>query len=291
MLTDAQQDLLDMLRAEDAPVPFRADPHWQDVSRMFSEHFETEGIGNIQEQYYNSRFAGYDPKSRLYRHLSNVHRDYILNRDFLELSRGDSSPETLLSVDDFYNILSLKPELIKEHLIVADIGGGWGRMGYILMRANPTITYLDFDIPETLLVAISYLPTRLPDARFMCYPETKKHRLNRDVLRSNELWLMPAQDLLRVEDDTLDLAINLFSFQEMEKESVNLYLYLIDRKLRIGGAVYLREYGHGKSLGLSRGEIGDIGDYEFPKTWHEIFLRDVLFAEDFFEAGFIKEGG
>ena len=55
-------------------------------------------------------------------------------------------------------ILDKVPDIATKPLVVLDLGSGWGRMGYILKKLNPSICYIACDLPESLVVSSSYLP-------------------------------------------------------------------------------------------------------------------------------------
>ena len=54
---------------------------------------------------------------------------------------------------------------------VVEIGGGFGNMAYYLLRANPQISYVDFDVPESLALAAYYLGKTAPDRVMRLYGE------------------------------------------------------------------------------------------------------------------------
>ena len=47
--------------------------------------------------------------------------------------------------------------------VVAELGAGYGGTAYYLLRDSPPICYLDFDLPETLVIAAFYLWPDCPD--------------------------------------------------------------------------------------------------------------------------------
>ena len=69
------------------------------------------------------------------------------------------SLDLLFSIDDFYNLYEINPKIAHEPIVVAELGAGWGRLGYVLRKVNPRATYIVFDLPEVLLISQTYLPT------------------------------------------------------------------------------------------------------------------------------------
>ena len=55
--------------------------------------------------------------------------------------------------------------------IMMDIGGGYGKLGYYMMKNNQNLTFIDFDIPETLVLASFYLSKCFPNKKNLFYGE------------------------------------------------------------------------------------------------------------------------
>lgn len=306
-LAAADRERLRLLRSDNlaAAEPFRATALWRGAARLFEREFHLSGVEDVEGQYYNLRFFGYAPGDhRLYDYLVYTYYQVVKQRDVLDLihrapataplgpGRGYEfdgarvSLDQLLSIDDFYNMRELRPELDQAALVVADLGAGWGRLGYVLRRANPRISYVVFDLPETLLVSSSYLPRLLPDASVAGFDVARAlGGLDRATLRGRDLWFLGSQALPRLADGTIDLFVNVASFQEMTRRQVELYFGLIDRTAR-GGSLYLRQLWSGSTHGHRLGEVAGFDDYPFLVSWRRAFLRNSRFSHLFFEAGF-----
>src|SRR6266508_4435925 len=108
---------------------------------------------------------------------------------------------------------------------VLEIGGGFGVLGEILMTRDPEVRYVDVDIPPLITVASYYLTTLFGD-RVMIYDDALKDGGPIDVPHSAVLpnW--------RIEDVTgdFDVALNAYSFQEMEPDVVEHYATVLAGK-------------------------------------------------------------
>jgi hypothetical protein len=114
--------------------------------------------------------------------------------------------------------------------VVTDIGGGFGGMGDRLMRFNARITYVDFDLPETLMIAAYYLRTAFPDRDVVLWdPEVP---LDREALRSHDVVLAPHYAIAELAPDSVDLFLNMFSLSEMRWEALSEYMRVIARSGR-----------------------------------------------------------
>ena len=97
-----------------------------------------------------------------------------------------------------------------------DLGAGWGRIGHTLMRVNPRVTYVCADLPETLIISQSYLPTTLDNVTSRAYREN----LKRIDLSEPGLRFIGSHDLPRIPEKSIDVFINIASFQEMKNDQV-----------------------------------------------------------------------
>ncbi len=107
-----------------------------------------------------------------------------------------------------------------------EIGGGFGVLGEILLGRDPDARYVDLDIPPLLTVASYYL-TELFGDRVSVYDET--------IPPSGPISLQGSACLpnYRIDDldQSFDVFVNSYSFQEMEPDVVEQY---IDSVCRIG---------------------------------------------------------
>lgn len=118
-----------------------------------------------------------------------------------------------------------------EKPVVAEIGGGVGYFARSILRENPRVTYIDFDLPETLIVAAYVLASEFPERRVLFYDGTIQ-ALTRDVLDAYDIILMPTYMLPNLEGETVDLFVNTISFGEMSPAIVDNYLTQMERVTR-----------------------------------------------------------
>ncbi len=102
--------------------------------------------------------------------------------------------------------------------VVAEIGGGYGGFAYYLLLND--YKYINFDIPEILLLSQYYLMSTFPDKKFLLFGEKD---FNYDVV------LMPHFELPKFRSNSVDLFVNIRSMSEMNYDTVKEYLSQIDR--------------------------------------------------------------
>lgn len=102
---------------------------------------------------------------------------------------------------------------------VLEIGGGAGHLGEFLMSRDPEVRYVDVDIPPLVTVASYYLTELFGDDRVLTYGDDIASTGPIDVPRSAVLPNWRIRDL----QGPFDVAVNCYSFQEMEPDVVEHY--------------------------------------------------------------------
>jgi putative sugar O-methyltransferase len=299
-----EQALLRLMREDNlrAGFPFAPRGVWEKLCHDFDERFRSQGIPSNDIAYFNQSFSQSLPGNPRY-HRYAVYMLYRLvkQRDTTDLlGRFDWSTDTgfeiaidgrryswdtLISLDTILSIAEADPGILAHHRIVADLGSGWGRIGYALKRINPSISYLLLDLPEILMIAMAVLPRMLPAESASLYAETRcTPTLTRQVLSTRGLWFAGSQDLLKVADGAIDVFINVASFQEMKLSQVRTYFDLINQK--VSGTFYMQQYVVVSDAQRPYNAITGLEQYPFKPTWTENFKRHTTFSERFFEACF-----
>lgn len=316
-ITAEQTKLLAQMRADNqrAGAPFVTTAFWDKETATFDKLFQATGINSVENEYFNTRFSGLQPDDpKLYRWCLWMYYKAIQQRDVLNLLERipatldqasseaapamqykDGSgpipmsrvehfqgkpvyPDLLFSIDDFYNLVELDPRVATHQIVVADLGAGWGRLGYVLLHANPHAHYVVLDIPETLLIATQHLPPLLKNFSVGHYATARNLPvLDRETLLTRQLWLLGCHDLARLAASSIDIMVNVASFQEMPPAQVNAYLQLFD-SAALGGSVYLRN--------ARLGAMSGIRDLEIPEDWTVKYSRDTRVICDMYEAGY-----
>ena len=158
--------------------------------------------------------------------------------------------DVLISLQSLFAIAEYAPQVLVGPVALLDLGGGWGRLGNVLLRINPSAVYIDADLPETLLIAESYLPSTLPGIDVYRYAF---HRKSREICRAALLkqpgvHFIGSHMLPLLEDRAIDLFVNIASFQEMTNEQVDAYFDVIERVT--SGHLYVQQ------LALSNPQCG-----------------------------------
>jgi len=121
--------------------------------------------------------------------------------------------------------------------IVAEIGGGYGAFAYYLLTMNHDVTYINFDLPETLLVSSYQLKMAFPDRRILLFDDPNMP-LDKSIFDKYDIILMPNFMIPRITDNSIDLFYNTISLSEMFFPTISEYFKQIDR---CGNAFFYNE--------------------------------------------------
>ncbi len=112
---------------------------------------------------------------------------------------------------------------------VAEIGGGFGGMAYYLLRDRPRVTYLDFDVPESIALTSYYLIKAFPQLRFLLYDEEE---LTAEAIAKADVVLMPVFELATMPGESVDVTFSSHTMSDISSEAMVEYLNNIDRVTR-----------------------------------------------------------
>jgi putative sugar O-methyltransferase len=116
-----------------------------------------------------------------------------------------------------------------EKATVAEIGGGFGGMAYYLLRDRPSVTYLNFDVPESIALSSYYLLKAFPHLNFLLYGEKE---LTGEVIDRADVVLMPVFELAAMPARTIDVTFSSHALSDISSESMVEYLNNIAQMTR-----------------------------------------------------------
>ncbi len=110
--------------------------------------------------------------------------------------------------------------------LIAELGGGFGRLVYFLSRHQSDFRYIGFDLPETLCCASYFLMKTFPEKRFLLYGERE---WDVTCLDDFDFLLLPSFEISKLPDQCVDLFINENSLGELEAAACEHYVREICR--------------------------------------------------------------
>ena len=136
----------------------------------------------------------------------------------------------------------------KERIVV-ELGGGFGGLAYYLLRDNPQVTYVDFDLPEATALASYYLMRCLPNVPIRLYGEAE---LSAEVLATPGFVMMPSFEIMKMPSKSAAVSFNSYSLAEMAPAAIRVYL---DQIARITCGYFLH-VNHNRNAVLSADKFG-----------------------------------
>ena len=112
-------------------------------------------------------------------------------------------------------------ELGPDGSLVAEIGGGFGGMAYYLLRDRAKLTYLDFDVPESIALTSYYLMKAFPKLNFFLYGE---RALTMEEIARADVVLMPVFEMEKMPSQSVDVVFSSHAISDLSQEVVEEYM-------------------------------------------------------------------
>lgn len=241
--------------------------------RSLKDWLAAEQLSQKQSDYLNQLVTGYSAALADYRTLAAS--EYAVEQrpnllSFSESQVGDPIEHFNIEAKCYsrsaLNYL-LGLSFLKKHLDlttckrVMEIGGGFGTLGEILHKTLPESQYIDIDIPPTLCCSTHYLTQIVGEDKVSTYQEVSQNAsIELDQLKP--MTVLPSWTIEQLQGK-IDLFVNFISFQEMEPDIVQNYLYHVTRLQ--ADWVLLRNMREGKQL----------------RSQHRVGVNKPIFSEDY----------
>lgn len=191
---------------------------------FFAEEIGYKAItSNIPEKYW----IGEPHNSKILSDIGVSYRGRVINKDIMRYQSCISNLY-LMGILDRLHAQS-------EKGLIMEVGGGYGALAHhIIGLLKDKVTYVIIDLPEMLMFSASYIIANNPDKKIYIYD---KESWTPDLLKNKtpeyDVMFIPhyALDSLYALP-SLDLMINMQSFQEMSESVVERYLKFGNEKLK-----------------------------------------------------------
>lgn len=149
---------------------------------------------------------------------------------------ADQSESSLWMVLYISTVINTLAPYIKKFDInnVLEIGPGWGILSICLHQLH-NCRFILVDLPEILSATFAMISYYRPNA-LVVLPNELKNTM--DYLQKGEFVLICPEQSYLIPSDSVDMAINTSSFQEMTYSLIEEYFKLVKRCLRRGGLFY-----------------------------------------------------
>lgn len=145
----------------------------------------------------------------------------------------------------------------KKRPRILEVGGGLGGLAGLLREYyGERLTYYAVDLPETLAIQEWYLRGSFPKAAWTYKPGAENVAPAAGGFNFINAYRLTSQDV------EIDLAINIDSMQEMNREAAATYIRYFEKNLVAGGLFYFQNhYGH------SAGSFSEPSEYPLDARW------------------------
>ncbi|WP_380056215.1 putative sugar O-methyltransferase [Falsihalocynthiibacter sp. SS001] len=170
-----------------------------------------------------------------------------------------------------------------------EIGGGYGTLGEIFLKAQEGGIYVNVDIPPVAAVSTWYLQQIFGADRVLDYSQSREmDEINLEDLKGKYSAVVLCPWQLPKLKGQFDLFANFMSFQEMEPAVVANYISLVQPL--VAGNVLVRNHKIGKKVAK---KVGEVGVLEQVTTGFivEKFNEFEVLARDCFVHGQLSEDG
>ncbi|MDB3989811.1 putative sugar O-methyltransferase [Pseudomonadales bacterium] len=171
--------------------------------------------------------------------------------------------------------------------VVADLGGGYGKLAYFTLRDMSDSCFIDFDLPETLCLAAYYLMKSWPNKKTLLYGEDEYSDKSHSEY---ELIFMPSYKIENIGQNSVDLFMNRVSLGEMSSKTAINHVHHITNSTRfffhMNHDVFPNKYSDNSS-GLLGYEYPVPKDkfkllFRYPDFWHMIYKGGLDYYMDVF---------
>lgn len=276
---------------------------YQQLSPILSE-LSQWNIRPLMESTFIDKISQYRPFNKFESLAKFIYRiyvaflyDYVSRIDKLRILQNVSEPslgsplliryrnklisqDLCNSVHEFYSITEkMNIDKVNRKIEVAEIGAGYARLAYVFLKTVPQVNYCVIDIPPALYIAQTYLKNIFPREKMFFFRHfTNFKQIEKEYSLARIRFLM-AHQIEYLPGDSLDLIINISSFQEIRRDQIENYFKQIDRLCK--GYFYFKQE---KNSGTPDAGFIRENEYPIPVKWKKIYHHTHPIQRLFFEA-------
>lgn len=193
----------------------------------------------------------------------------LVGNPFIVRYKGKLISQDLVnSIHEFTTIFRYLNKLGSKKIRIAELGSGYGRLGFVFLKLLSKSKYTFIDIPPALFIAQNYISSIFPEEKIFKYrPFSTFAEVETEFEQARIRFLMPYQIEL-LPEKYFDLFINISSLHEMTRDRIKNYVDQINR--------LTKHFFYTKQWRKSRTKDNDHikeKEYPIPKKWKVIMRR------------------
>ncbi|HUE42200.1 MAG TPA: putative sugar O-methyltransferase [Candidatus Sulfotelmatobacter sp.] len=110
--------------------------------------------------------------------------------------------------------------------VVAEIGGGYGALAYYLLRDGGKLTYMDFDVPESIALASYYLLKAFPSRNFTLYGERE---FTEEAIAASDALLLPSFAMQKIPSGIVNVTLASHVLSDLSRDARAAYTDFVSR--------------------------------------------------------------
>jgi putative sugar O-methyltransferase len=196
-----------------------------------------------------------------------VHRDgRLISQDLVNSMRERNAILAAIAADG------------STRFTLAELGAGYGRLGYVLLKTT-ACRYCVFDIPPALHLSQWYLTTLFPERQAFRFRRFESFAEIEDELSRADVAFFTPNQLAKFPSGCFDVFATISSVHEMRRDQISHYMAAMGRTTRT--AIYLKQ--HQNCVNPVDELVIGKGDYPVPAGWAPAEERFDLINPGFFE--------
>jgi putative sugar O-methyltransferase len=209
--------------------------------------------------------------------LTKIHEPLFGNPFLISYKNRILSQDLCNSIHEFYSIT--KAINLKSNAHIAELGAGYGRLGYVFLSALNKSDYTVIDIPPALYIAQSYLSKVFPKKNIFTYRSFSNYSSIKNQYQKTSIKFLLPYQLEKLPQKSINLFLNVSSLHEMTRPQIDNYFSQINRLTE--GYFYTKQWRRSQTK-----DNDHITEYEYPTPphWKTIYHRRHPIQDMFFEA-------
>jgi putative sugar O-methyltransferase len=168
-----------------------------------------------------------------------------------------------------------------RRVVVAEIGAGYGRVGYVFLKAA-RCRYLIFDVPPALYVSERYLSAAIPEKKVFRFRSFGKFSEIEKELESADVGFFTPNQIALFPPRYFDVSLSISALHEMRREQIDNFMFKLGELTT--KVVYLKNWARWHNT--SDDVLIDETTFQLSTPWQLVLDRidqvQNLFAEKVF---------